>query len=130
MFSHDAHPHSSDRDGPESNVRLGMMVAELWNDWFEAMSHVAYQTHRACEFLAENGGPPNGKYAPFDYGPSRGPAEEQNATVDMDKLRESLQALDPLQAARVVHAVQTMQAMEAMLKRQRARATEPEGDAW
>ena len=34
----------------------------------------------------------------------------------MDKLRQCLQSMDPMQAARVMHAVQTMQAMEAMLK--------------
>jgi hypothetical protein len=35
-----------------------------------------------------------------------------------------------MHAARVMHAVQTMQAMEAMLKRRRARANQAEEAAW
>jgi hypothetical protein len=38
--------------------------------------------------------------------------------------------MDPAQAARVIHAVQTMHAMEAMLKARRARANEAEGAPW
>lgn len=56
MFSDNAQPHWSSFETPESNPRVGMMLAELWHDWFEILSQVAYQTHRACEFLAESGG--------------------------------------------------------------------------
>ena len=69
MFSDNAQPRPSEFDASEASLRFGMMLAELWHDWFEAMSEVAYQTHRACEFLAENGGPPNGRYGPFDFVP-------------------------------------------------------------
>src|SRR5687768_7636800 len=129
MFSGNARSHPSDSDAPESSPHVGMVLAELWHDWFEAMSQVAYQTHRACEFLAENGTRSNGQYGPFDSGPSRSPSEGPDGSIDMDKLKQCLQSMDPMQAARVMHAVQTMQAMEAML-RGRRRANEAEGAAW
>jgi len=113
-----------------------MMLAELWHDWFEAMSEVAYQTHRACEFFVRHGGSPNGQHGrfsihePFDFRASRSPYEGPNGSIDMDKLKECLQSLDSMQAARIMHAVQTMQAMEAMLKRRRSRANQAEEAAW
>ena len=56
MFTDNARPHPSGiPTRPNPAPHFGMMLAELWHDWFEAMSEVAYQTHRACEFLAENG---------------------------------------------------------------------------
>ena len=61
---------------------------------------------------------------------SRGPSEGPNGSIDMDKLKQCLQSMDPMQAARVMHAVQMMQAMEAMLKRRRSRAEEAEEAAW
>jgi len=128
MFSEYAQPHPS--DAAESGPRLRTMLAEIWHDWFEAMSEVALQTHRACEFLAENGGPSSGQYGPFDSRHSRSPSEGPNGSIDMEKLKQCLQSMDPMQAARVMHAVQTMQAMEAMLKGRRSRANEAEGDAW
>src|SRR5712691_3311224 len=130
MFFDNAQRYPSSSDTPESRRRFGMMLAELWHDWFETMSQVAYQTHRACEFLAENGGPSSGQYGPFDSRHSRSPSEGPNGSIDMEKLKQCLQAMDPMQAARVMHAVQTMQAMEAMLKGRRSRANEAEGDAW
>jgi hypothetical protein len=130
MFSDYAQPHPSNSDTPDSKLRFGMMLAELWHDWFEAMSHVAYQTHRACDFLAENGGPANGPFGPFDFRASHSPSEGSNGSVDMDKLKQCLHSMDPMQAARVMHAVQTMQAMEAMLKNRRSRASEAERAPW
>src|SRR6266508_4434904 len=56
MFFDDAQQHPSESDTPESGIRFAMMVVELWHDWFEAMSEVAYQTHRACEFFVQHGG--------------------------------------------------------------------------
>jgi hypothetical protein len=130
MFSDFTRPHPSDSETPESNFRLGMMLAELWHDWFEAMSEVAYQMHRACEFLAEHKGFSNGRYGPFDSRFSRGPFEGLNGSIDVDKLKECLQSMDPAEAAKIMHAVQVMQAMDAMLKRRRSRGSEAEGDAW
>lgn len=136
MFFDDARPHSPDYDSPESGIRFAMMLAELWHDWFEAMSEVAYQTHRACEFFVQHGESPNGQYGrfnvhePFGFRASRSPYAGPNGSIDMDKLKECLQSMDPLQAARVMHAAQTMQAMEAMLKRRRSRANQAEEAAW
>jgi hypothetical protein len=136
MFFDDARPHSSDSDIPESGIRFAMVVAELWHDWFEAMSEVAYQTHRACEFFVQNGESLKGQYGhfkfrePFGFRASRSEYEGSNGSIDMDKLKECLQSMDPMQAARVTHAVQMMQALEAMLKRRRARANQAEGAAW
>jgi hypothetical protein len=122
-----AHPWSSET--PESKFRLRMMVAELWHEWFGTMSQMAYQAHKACEFLAENGSLPGGQHGPFDPR-SRGPVEWPSGAVDMEKLKQCLQSMDPAQAARVMHAVQTMQAMEAMLKAYRSRTNEFEGAPW
>lgn len=130
MFFDNTQPHPSSSDTPESSLRFGMMLAELWHDWFETMSQVAYQTHRACEFFVENGGPLNGQYGPFDSRPSRSPSEGPNGSIDMDKLKQCLQSMDPMQAVRIMHAVQTMQVMEAVLKGRRSRANKPEEDAW
>jgi hypothetical protein len=128
MFSDYAHP--SEADTPESSLRFGMMLAELWHDWFEAMSELAYRTHRACEFVAENGGLSNGRYGPFDFRPPRGPSEGPDGSIDMDGLKQCLQSMDPMQAARVLHAVQMMQAIEAMARRRRSRASAAEDTAW
>jgi hypothetical protein len=139
MFFDDARPHSSDSDTPESGIRFAMVLAELWHDWFEAMSEVAYQTHRACEFFVQNGGSLKGQYArfnfrdfrePFDFRAPRSEYEGPNGSIDVDKLKECLQSMDSMQAARVMHAVQMMQAMEAMLKRRRSRANQAEGAPW
>jgi hypothetical protein len=130
MFSDNEHPHHSSSDGPDSGLRFGMMLAEVWHEWFAAMSEVAYHTHRACEFLAEHGGSLDRQFGAFGFPPYRDRSEGANASVDMDKLKQSLESLDPMQAARVLHAVQVMQTMEAMLKRRRSRAEEAEEAAW
>jgi len=130
MFFDDAPPHASGFETPESNLRFRMMVAEFLHDWFEVMSQVAYQTHRACEFFVQDGGPLNRQHGPNGSRSWRGPAEASNYPIDMDKLRECLQPMDPMQAAQVMHAVQTMQAMEAMLRRYRSRGNDPEAAAW
>ena len=127
MFSDNAQPHST-FDTPESSVRVGMMLAELWHDWLGTVSQVAYQTHKTCEFFIENGVPSNGQHGPFDF--MRGLSEGSNGSIDMDRLKQCLQSMDPAQATRVMHAVQMMQAMEAILKRRRSRAEESEGAAW
>jgi hypothetical protein len=129
MFSDHAQPHPSNSDMFEPRLRFGML-GELWQDWFETLSQVAYQTHRACEFLASNGTISNGRVGPFDFRSLRHPSTAANGSIDMDKLRQCLQSMDPAQAAQVVHAVQMMQAMEAMLAARRSRANEAEGPAW
>jgi hypothetical protein len=129
MFSDNAQPHPSNSDMFEPRLRLGML-GELWQDWFETLSQVAYQTHRACEFLAQNGAVSNGRFGPFDFRSLRHPSAAPNGSIDTDKLRQCLQSMDPAQAAQVVHAVQMMQAMEAMLAARRSRANEAEGPAW
>ena len=128
MFSDNAQPHSSTVDTPESSLRVGMMLAELWHDWLGTVSQVAYQTHRTCEFFIENGVPSNGQYGPFDF--ARSPSEGSDGSIDMDRLKQCLQSMDPMQATRVMHAVQMMQAMEAMLKARRSRTDQSEGAAW
>jgi hypothetical protein len=142
MFFDDARRHSPDHETPESGIRFAMVFAELWHDWFEAMSEVAYQTHRACEFFVQNGGSLKERYdpfnsrepfnfrEPFDSRASRGEYDGPSGSIDIDKLKECLQSMDPMQAARVMHAVQMMQAMEAMLKKRRSRANQAEGAAW
>ena len=136
MFFDDARSHSSDADIPESGLRFAMMLGELWHDWLEAMSEVAYQTHRACEFFAQNGASSKGQHGhfnfreAFDFRASPSDHGEPNGSIDMDKLRESLQSMDSMQAARVMHAVQMMQTMEAILRRRRSRASQADGDAW
>jgi hypothetical protein len=129
MFSNTAQPHPSSSDTPESRLPFGML-GEVWHDWFETLSQVAYQTHRACEFLAENGGPSNARFGLFDFASSRGPPGGLNGAIDIDKLKQCLQSMDPMQAAQIMHAVQTMHTMEAMLKKQKSPAKEPEGAAW
>ncbi len=129
MFFDDAQHHPSEADTPESGIRFAMML-------FEAMSEVAYQTHRACEFFVQHGGSPNGQHGrfdfhePFNFRASRSAYEGPNGSIDIDKLKECLESMDPMQAARVMHAVQMMQAMEAMLKRRRSRANQAEEAAW
>jgi hypothetical protein len=115
-------------DSPESGARLRVMLAEIWHAWLEAISVVAYQTHRACEVLSENSDPLNMRHGPFD--PCwRSQTEGANSSIDIRKLEECLQSMNAMQAARVIHAVQMMQAMEAILQRRRSRATKEEA-AW
>jgi len=130
MFSDNEYPRHSSSDGPDSGLRFGMMLAEVWHEWFAAVSEVAYHTHRACEFLAEHGGPLDQQFGPFDFRHSRDRPEGASGSIDMDKLKECLQSLEPMEAARVLHAVQVMQTMEAMLKRRRSRGGEAEEAAW
>ena len=136
MFFDNTQPHPSRLDTLD-RLHSRMRLAELlWREWFEMMSQVAYQTHRACEFFVQHGGSPNGQHGrfdfhePFNFRASRSAFEGPNGSIDMDKLKECLESIDPMQAARVMHAVQMMQAMEAMLKRRRARANQAEEAAW
>ena len=120
MFSDNA------SDTPESGPRFRAMFAEIWHDWLEAISDVAYQTHRACEFLSENNDPSDLRHGPFD---PQWFSLSEAGSIDMKKLEECLQSMDSAQAIRVVHAVRVMQAMEAMLQRRRSRANKTES-AW
>jgi hypothetical protein len=130
MYFDNMQPHPSRLDTLD-RLRSRTRLAELlWREWFEMISQVAYQTHRACEFFVQNGAPLNGRFGPSDFRVSHGPSEGLNGAIDLDKLKQCLQSMDPMQAAQVMHAVQMMQAMEDMLKRQRSRANEPEEAAW
>jgi hypothetical protein len=128
MFS--GYAHSPDSDAQDSNLHFGMMIGELWHDWFEAASELAYRTHRACEFLAENDVMSNGRYSSFNARPPRGPFAGRDNSIDLEKLEQCLQSMDADQAARVMHAVQFMQAMEAMAARRKRRANEEEAAPW
>jgi hypothetical protein len=130
MIFDDAQPHPSMFDSPDSELRLGRMLAELLHDWFEVMSHVAYETHRACEFFAQNGGPARGQYGSFAARARHRPSEEPNRSIDMDKLKECLRSMDPEQAVQIMHAVQAMQTMEAMLKKYRSQTNDSEQAPW
>jgi hypothetical protein len=130
MFSDKQQPHPPISYIPASSLRFGMRLTELWHDWFETMSQVTYQTHRACEFLVQNAAASNGQHGPFDLRSWRDPSQGPKGSIDMDKLKQCLQSMDSTQAARVMHAVQTMQAMEDMLQRQKSRTNEAEGAAW
>jgi hypothetical protein len=126
MFFDNAQPHPSSADASfETNPRLGMMLTELWHDWFEVMSQVALQTHRACEFLAENGGPLSGRPDMW-----RQWSDGQGDAVDIERLKQCLQSMDPRQAERVVHAVQMMQAMENMVRAKRSRQNQAQEATW
>ena len=130
MFFDDVQPHPSSSESSKSNLGLRMMVAEFLHDWFEIMSQVAYQTHRACEFFVANESPLSrhqGRFGPRSW---NGLFGESSSSIDMEKLKECLRPMEPTQAAQVVHAVQTMHAMEAMLRRYRSRVDETEGAAW
>lgn len=129
MFPNHEQPYPPNFDTPESSLRFGMMLAELLHDWFEVMSHVAYQTHRACEFFVQNGGPPGGHDGPFSHS-WRSPPEGSNSSIELGELQECLRSMEPKQAAQVLHAVRTMQAMEAMLKKYRSQKETSEGTAW
>jgi hypothetical protein len=126
MFFDHAQPRPSSSDASfETNPSLGVMFTELWHDWFEVMSQVAYQTHRACEFLAVSGAPLSGR---LDSWPIW--SDGQADAIDIESLKQCLQQMDPKQAARVVHAVQMLQAMENMLRAKRSRPHEAQEAAW
>jgi len=120
----------SNNDAPDALFRVATMVTEIWKDWFHTVSQVAYQTHRACEFLAENGEQSIAQFGPFGFLSPRGRSDKTNGRIDIDQLRQCLQSMDPAQASKVVHAVQMMEATEAMLKRQQSGANDAERAAW
>jgi hypothetical protein len=115
-------------DTHESGPRFRLVLAELWHDWLEAISEVSYQTHRAAEFLAESSDPSNPRHNPF-ASHWTGQTEGASGSIDMKKLEECLQSMEPMQAAQVLHAVRMMQAMEAVVQRRSSRANE-ERAAW
>jgi hypothetical protein len=100
-------------------LRLAMAQAEFWHHAFHTLALMAQQARKAYEPFADHApgfsGPGNsgGAAAPG------GAAEAPDGSVDMHKLRESLKSMDPIQAGQVLHAVQTMQAMD-MMRRKRS----------
>ena len=86
-------PSHNASDTPESGPRFRALFGEIWHDWLEAISDVAYQTHRACEYLSENSDPSNLRHGPFDpYW--RAQAEGANGSIDMKKLEECLRSME------------------------------------
>jgi len=130
MRTGNSHQRPPSFDAPDAAFRMGTLFAEIWQDWLQTISQMAYQTHRACELLAENGGQPIAQLRPFGFAPSRGHSERTTGPIDIDRLRQCLQSMDPDQASQIVHAVQMMEATEAMLKGQQSRANDAEGAAW
>jgi hypothetical protein len=115
-------------DTPESGPHFRAMLAEIWHEWLEAVSDAAYQTHRACELLSEHGGLASPRQDSSNFR-ARPQPKGSNGSIDMKKLEECLQSMDSMQAARVIHAVQMMQTLDAMLQRRRTRADKEEA-AW
>jgi len=104
--------------GFESMLRSAVVMADFWYQWFQAMAQMAYQARQACQFFAEAGVVRDGPQSPTAG--TAPPGEAPIGAVDLNKLRESLKSIDPMQAAQVMHAVQMMQAMDVMQRRQRS----------
>jgi len=130
MFSDYTQSHPFGSDSADSRMHFRTLLGEFWHDWLETVSDVAYQTHKACEFFAENGGASGGRSGPFEFRSPRGSPERPDGPIDMDKLRDCLQSMDPMQAMRVIHAVQMMQAVESMVRGRRPRTRETEASPW
>jgi hypothetical protein len=128
MFSDIPHPSGSDERNPRRRDRS--MLAEFWQEWFETMSDLTYEAHRVCEYLARNGAQSNISLGSFDFRAAAGAIKSPSDPIDVDKLRQCLQSLDPMQAARVVYAVQAMQAMETMFSKRRSPTKESDKPDW
>jgi hypothetical protein len=103
-------------------LRMATAQADLMHQMFLKAAEVADHTRKACQAFAEQAGP---AYAPFGSSPGFAPPgspgnARPGAPVDLEKLRQSLQTMDPVQAAQVMHAVQVVQAMEGARRRQQA----------
>jgi hypothetical protein len=115
-------PHANGSDDRESRRRLGSVFAELWQEWFETVSELALETHQMCEYISRSRAFDKDAYGPFGQFAQFGGVSGE--PIDIDKLKQCLQSMDPAQATRVLYAVQAMHAMEAMLERYRARERE------
>ena len=103
-------------------MRFAATRADFWYHWFEALAQIAHQAANAC--LAMDGWHHGHHMHPGPIHP--GDAE---ASVDTAKLKEALQSIDAKQAAMVMHAVQSMQAMENMRRGQNPASAES-GHNW
>jgi len=101
-------------------LRMATAQADLMHQILLKAAEVADHTRKACQAFAEQGGAayaPFGSTAPFAAPGSPGTARP-GAPVDMERLKQLLQAMDPVQAAQVMHAVQVVQAMDSAHRRQ------------
>jgi hypothetical protein len=103
-------------------LRMATAQADLMYQMLLKAAEVADHTRKACQAFAEQGGM---AYAPFGWNaafatPGSSATAHPGAPVDMEKLRQSLQTMDPVQAAQVMHAVQVVQAMDDARRRQQA----------
>nr|UXE44361.1 hypothetical protein Hi04_10k_c209_00023 [uncultured bacterium] len=106
----------------DAMLRMATAQADLMHQMLLKAAEVADHTRKACQAFAEQGGM---AYAPFGSNaafatPGSSATARPGAPVDMDKLRQSLQTMDPVQAAQVIHAVQVVQVMDDARRRQQA----------
>jgi hypothetical protein len=103
-------------------LRTATAQADLMHQILLKAAEVVDHTRKACQAFAEQSGAacaPLGSTAAFATPGSPGTARP-GAPVDMEKLKQSLQTMDPVQAAQVLHAVQVVQAMDSAHRRQQA----------
>jgi hypothetical protein len=103
-------------------LQIAAAQADLMHQMLLKAAEVADHTRKACQAFAQQGGM---AHAPFGLNaafapPGSSATARPGAPVDMEKLRQLLQTMDPVQAAQVVHAVQVVQAMEDARRRQQA----------
>jgi hypothetical protein len=107
--------------GFEWMFHSGITAADAWSRWLDTVAQAAWHTRNAYEAM-HAGATPQGQHA------QRRTAPPDNS-IDMNKLREALGCMDPMQASQVVHAVQMMNAMERMHRAQQSRPQES-GAQW
>jgi hypothetical protein len=115
-------PAQNSSPSVDAILRTAAAQADLMHQMLLKAAEVADHTRKACHAFAEQGGM---AYAPFGLNaafatPGWSAMARPGAPVDMEKLRQSLQTMDPVQAAQVVHAVQVVQAMDDARRRQQA----------
>lgn len=105
----------------DASLQIAMTQADVMHQTLLKAAEMVDHARNACRAFAEHGGvayAPVGPTPPFSMPGSSGPARP-GGSVDMERLRQSLQTMDPTQAAQVLHAVQVVQAMDASYRRQR-----------
>jgi hypothetical protein len=121
-------------------LRMAMAQADVMHQMLLKAAEVLDEVRKACQAFAEHGGAayaPFGSTAAFSTAgspstPGSPPTPGSPSTpgspgmarpvgpVDMEKLKQSLQTMDPIQAAQVLHAVHVVQAMDGAHRRQQA----------
>jgi hypothetical protein len=103
-------------------LRMAMAQADVMHQMLLKAAEVLDEIRNACQAFAEHGG---AAYAPFSSTAAFSTAGSPGMArpvgpVDMEKLKQSLQTMDPIQAAQVLHAVHIVQAMDGAHRRQQA----------